>query len=275
MKVNGATKWAGVIGWPVEHSRSPEIHNRWIEQANVDAVYIPLPVPIEKLESVVRALPDMGCVGVNLTVPHKEQVLPFLDAVDDVAQRIGAVNTIVMRDGKSEGYNTDAYGFWQNIEISAPNVKRDHAFVIGAGGAARAVVVALDAAGFGKITVMNRTPERAESLCDLSDKIEVAAWHENVPAVDLLVNTTTLGMQGQPELELELSALPAHAAVNDIVYTPLETGLLKQAKAQTLQTVDGLGMLIYQAEKAFELWFGVTPECSEIRNILTDERSED
>lgn len=260
--ISGKTKWAGVIGWPVSHSLSPLIHNHWCAEYGIDAVYLPLPVQPQMLHQVMPALAHMGCAGVNLTIPHKELVLEKLHQVDAKAKRIGAVNTVVMRENALHGYNTDAYGFWQNLVTHAPDIRTRKAFVVGAGGAARAVVAALDDAGFSHIYVMNRTAEKAARMREVSPKVEVVEWFpaaNELEGCDVLVNTTSLGMQGQPPLEIALGKLPHHAVVTDIVYTPLETPLLKAARLLELHTVDGLGMLIYQAQKAFELWFGVLP----------------
>lgn len=264
--IRSTTRWAGVIGWPVKHSKSPLIHNHWCVKYGVDAAYLPLPVPPESLPTVIPALPHMGCVGVNLTIPHKELVLAQVQQLDSFAQRIGAVNTLVIKDGALLGYNTDAYGFWQNLESSVNGIKRGAAFVVGAGGAARAVVAALDDAGFAPIYIMNRTREKAEALRSISAQVKAVGWSTNpaeLASCSLLVNTTSLGMQGQPPLELALDALSSDALVTDIVYTPLQTPLLQDASTRGLQIVDGLGMLLYQAQKAFELWFGILPDVTE------------
>lgn len=262
-EIGGTTKWAGVIGWPVAHSKSPLIHNHWCAQYGIDAVYLPLPAEPQHLAAVVPALPKMGCVGANLTIPHKELVLPLVHRLDPLARRIGAVNTLVTEGDALHGYNTDAYGFWKNIEVQQSDVKRGKAFVVGAGGAARAVVAALDDAGFGTIHVMNRTREKAEALRAISPKVQAVEWMpaaNELEGCNLLVNTTSLGMHGQPPLELALGKLASDAVVNDIVYTPLETPLLKAARLLDLRVADGAGMLLYQAQKAFELWFGILPE---------------
>lgn len=274
--IQGSTKWAGVMGWPVSHSKSPLIHNYWGEKYNINAVYLPLPVKPEMLQTVIPALPHMGCVGVNLTIPHKELVLPLVHELDSFAKTIGAVNTLVIKDHVLWGYNTDAYGFWKNIETHAPQLKKDKAFVVGAGGAARAVVAALDHAGYNTIYVMNRTLEKAEALREISPKVQAVEWFvaaNELQDCDFLVNTTSLGMHGQPPLEIALGKLAQDALVTDIVYTPLETPLLAAAKRLNLRTVDGVGMLIYQAQKAFELWFGVLPEVTaELRKRILEKK---
>lgn len=261
--INGKTKYAGVIGWPVSHSLSPAIHNFWFEELGIDGVYVPFPTKPESLSVSIPALMETGCVGVNLTLPHKELVIPLLDEIDPIAKAIGAVNTVKFEDGRTKGFNTDAYGFWKNIEERAPEVKRDIAFVVGSGGAARAVVAALDQAGYKAIFVMNRTKDKINNLFSVSRKVQPLDWYpaaDELAAADLVVNTTSLGMHTQPPLELALGKLPAHAVVTDIVYTPLETPLLAAARRLGLKNVDGLGMLLYQAQKAFEIWFGVLPQ---------------
>lgn len=254
---------AGVVGWPVDHSLSPLIHNHWLEQSGIhDVEYHHLPVEPSQFGEWIQQLRGGNFVGVNLTIPHKELVIPFLDKVDETAQRIGAVNTVAVMDGKLYGYNTDAYGFMTNLKEQS--VYKTHtAFVIGAGGAARAVVAGLIEDGFSRIVMMNRTREKAEAFLPFGEAIEVVDWNESPPELahaDLLVNTTALGMKHQPPLVVNLEMLPAHALVTDIVYSPLETDLLLQAKSRNLATVDGLGMLLYQAQKAFEIWFGVLPD---------------
>lgn len=264
-EVSGKTKFAGVIGWPVSHSLSPAIHNYWFEQYGIDAVYVPFPTRPEALSTAIPALLETGCIGTNLTLPHKELVLPMLADVDPIARAIGAVNTVSFADGAAKGYNTDAYGFWKNIEERAPKVQKKIAFVVGAGGAARAVVAALDQAGFEAIFVMNRTRDKVNSLYSVSRKVRPVEWFpaaEELEVADLVVNTSSLGMVTQPPLELALGKLPPHAVVADIVYTPLETPLQAAARRLGLTTVDGLGMLLYQAQKAFEIWFGILPEVS-------------
>lgn len=273
-EISGKTKWAGVIGWPVSHSKSPLIHNYWCKQHGINAVYLPLPVQPQALPTVIPALAQMGCVGVNLTIPHKELVLPLVHELDAFAKKIGAVNTLVVKANALRGYNTDAYGFWQNIIIQHPDIKCKKAFVVGAGGAARAVVAALDDAGFDSIYVMNRTFDKAEALRHVSPKVEAVEWMpaaNELDGCDLLVNTTSLGMAGQPPLEIALGKLAPDAVVNDIVYVPLHTPLLKSAELLGLHPVDGVGMLLYQAQKAFELWFGVLPEVTpELRKLVLE-----
>ncbi len=266
MIVSGKARLAGVLGWPVSHSRSPRLHGFWLERLGIDGAYLPLAVAPENLESVIRALPRMGFAGANVTVPHKEAVMKLVDHLDPLAARIGAVNTLVVRDdGSLEGRNTDAYGFFENLRQGCPAwvPQSGPAAVIGAGGAARAVVAALADAGVPEIRLANRSRQRAEVLAaDLGGPIRVVEWTERAEMLEgcaLLVNTTTLGMTGQSNLDLDLSALPTASVVNDIVYVPLETDLLARARARGNAVVDGLGMLLHQAVPGFEAWFGRRP----------------
>lgn len=270
MILSGKARLAGVMGWPVSHSRSPRLHGFWLERFGIDGAYLPLPVGPENLEAVIRALPKMGFRGVNLTVPHKEAVIPLLDEVEPLARRIGAVNTIIVaEDGRLIGRNTDAFGFLENLRRGCPawSSTTGPAVVIGAGGAARAVVAALADAGLGEIRLINRSRGRAEQLAaDLGGPISVVDWAgraEALAGAALLVNTTTLGMTGQSNLDLDFAALPPTALVNDIVYAPLETDLLTRARQRGNPVVDGLGMLLWQAAPGFEAWFGVRPEVTE------------
>ncbi len=267
MILSGKARLAGVIGWPVKHSRSPRLHGWWLDRYRIDGAYVPLAVAPDDLAAVIAALAKMGFAGVNLTVPHKEAVIELLDAVDPLAARIGAVNTVVVgADGSLLGRNTDAFGFLENLRRGSPGgvVPRGPAVVLGAGGAARAVVAALADAGASEIRLANRSLERAENLAGaFGATVKPVAWTEAAAALDgaaLLINTTTLGMDGAPPLDLPLDALPPTAVVNDIVYVPLETDLLARARARGNPVVDGLGMLLWQAVPGFEAWFGVRPE---------------
>lgn len=261
---------AGVIGWPVEHSRSPALHGYWLKAYGIDGSYVPLPIPPERLADALGELHAKGFAGVNLTVPHKEAALEFISDLTPDARRIGAVNTVfVGADGGLRGTNTDAYGFMTNLRVGAPDFdpKTHAAVILGAGGAARAVCVALQDAGVPEIRVVNRTTARAEALAShLGHPLCVKPWNEMAEALKdagLLVNTTTLGMQGQPVLDIDLDPLPTDAVVNDIVYVPLETRLLASARARGNPVVDGLGMLLYQAQPGFAGWFGVRPEVTD------------
>lgn len=266
MSLSGKARLAGVMGWPVEHSLSPRLHGYWLEQHGIDGAYVPLAVAPADLPTALTALPALGFRGVNLTLPHKEQALDLCQEVDDLARRIGAVNTIVVRDGRLFGSNSDAFGFLENLKDGAPDWRAEAApaVVLGAGGASRAVVAALADAGAPEVRLVNRTRERAEALATaLGGALSVYDWDRREAALaeaGLLVNTTTLGMAGQPPLDLDLGALPVEAVVTDIVYTPLMTPLLQAARTRGNPLVDGLGMLLHQARPGFEAWFGVRPE---------------
>jgi shikimate dehydrogenase len=265
--LSGQAKLAGVLGWPVSHSRSPRLHGFWLRQYRIDGAYVPLAVRPESFVEAVRALPLLGFRGANVTVPHKEAALAAMDRVEDLARRIGAVNTIVIdADGRLEGRNTDGFGFLESLRAQQPGwqAAAGPAVLLGAGGAARAVAVALIDAGAPEIRLVNRTVSRAERLArDVGGPVRVFAWDDLAAALAgaaLLVNTTTLGMAGQPPLELDLDPLPPEAVVNDIVYAPLETALLARARARGNPVVDGLGMLLHQARPGFAAWYGVEPE---------------
>ncbi|MGE4063919.1 MAG: shikimate dehydrogenase [Rhodospirillaceae bacterium] len=258
---------AGVMGWPVDHSRSPALHDFWLKAYGVQGSYVRLPVPPESLGQALGELHEKGFSGVNLTVPHKEAALAFLDGITNEAKAIGAVNTVFLTaEGKLLGTNTDGYGFITSLTTGAPNWRPDAgpAVVLGAGGAARAVCHALQSAGVRQIRVINRTLARAEGLAmAMGPRLVPLPWDEAKTALKdaaLLVNTTILGMKGQPPLDLDLAPLPTSAVVNDIVYVPLQTPLLASAKNRGNTVVDGLGMLLYQAQPAFAGWFGVRPE---------------
>lgn len=264
IEIRGTTRVAGIMGWPVRHSRSPRLHSYWLALHGIDGAYVPLPVEPKAVPAALRALPVLGFVGTNVTVPHKEAALAAVDRVHPVARRVGAVNTVVVgADGALEGRNTDAFGFLAALQQDAPAWRVDRpAVVLGAGGSARAVLVALIDAGVPEIRVVNRTRARAEALMELGEAVRVVDWAQRSAALDgagLLVNTTILGMGGQPPLDIDLAALPTAAAVNDIVYSPLETPLLAAARARGNLVVDGLGMLLHQARPAFQAFFGPDP----------------
>ncbi len=265
--LTGRARLAGVVGWPVAHSRSPRLHGFWLEKHGIDGAYVPIAVRPENLAPALRALPLLGFSGVNVTVPHKEAALAVVDRASDAARRIGAVNTIVIDvDGRLEGSNTDGFGFLENLAAALPEWRASDgaAVLLGAGGAARAIAAALADSGAPEIRLVNRTPERARRLAaEIGGPFQVVAWPERAAALAeaaLLVNATTLGMAGQPPLDLALSALPRGAVVNDIVYAPLETPLLAAARARGNRVVDGLGMLLHQARPGFAAWFGVAPQ---------------
>lgn len=270
MTISGKARLAGVMGWPIGHSRSPRLHGYWLEQYGIDGAYVPLAVPPDRIEQAIRALPALGFRGCNVTVPHKEAAYRTVDRLDATAKRMGAVNTIVVgEDGSLQGRNTDGFGFIENLRSGAPGwtALDGPALVIGAGGAARAVVASLLDEGAPRVWLVNRTRARAEELAaDIGGAIEVADWVSRETLLEgaaLVVNTTTQGMAGQPPLELDLRALPGSAVVTDIVYTPLMTPLLAAAQARGNRVVDGVGMLLHQARPGFAAWFGREPEVTE------------
>jgi shikimate dehydrogenase len=263
-----------VIGWPVEHSRSPLIHNYWIKHYGLAAEYRREAISPERFADFVRNLSAHGYIGANITLPHKEAALALSDP-DERAAAIGAANTLWLEDGDLRSTNTDVEGFLANLDAAAPGWDKglDAAVVLGAGGAARAVVFGLIERGIGRIHLVNRTFARSDSLRErFGPAVHPVGWHESghlLAEAGLLVNTTLLGMTDQPKLDLDLARLPMNAVVVDVVYVPLETSLLKQAKRRGLRTADGLGMLLHQAVRGFSLWFGVRPEVTaELRTLV-------
>ena len=258
---------AGVMGWPVAHTRSPAIHNHWIAHHGLKGAYVQLPVHPDRLEAAIRGLPALGFAGCNVTVPHKVSAMQFMDELHPAARRIAAINTIVVQpDGRLLGMNNDGAGYIQSLRDADATWRGDAgpALVLGAGGAARAIVVALLDEGAPELRITNRTLERAQALADdFGDRVKVVPWaerNEAMAGVSLLVNTTSLGMHGQAPLDVALDALPLEAMVSDAVYIPLETPLLAQARMRGHRTVNGLGMLLNQARPAFQSWFGVLPD---------------
>lgn len=270
MMLSGKAKVAGVMGWPVGHSRSPRLHGHWLERYRIDGAYVPLSVAPDRAAEAIRALPALGFRGCNVTVPHKEVAAATVDVLDATARRAGAVNTIVVGDGGMlTGSNTDGFGFLENLRDGAAGWQAETgpAVVIGAGGASRAIVAALLDAGAPEVRLTNRTRERAEVLAaEIGGAVTVVDWVSRETALDgaaLVVNTTTQGMHGEPSLDLRLDALPRTAVVTDIVYTPLMTPLLDDAHARGNRIVDGLGMLLHQARPGFAAWFGTEPVVDE------------
>jgi shikimate dehydrogenase len=264
---------AGVIGWPVAHSRSPLIHGTWLERHGVDGAYLKLPVRPGQLATAVRGLAASGFAGANVTVPHKEAAFAVCDTTDADAWRAGAVNTLVFdEEGRIHGTNTDGAGFLANLAAHGIDPAAGPALVLGAGGAARAIAWALAEAG-AAVTLANRTAERAEALAALIPGAETLPWTQRADALSdhaLLVNTTSLGMAGHPDLLLDLSGAPVTLAVCDIVYVPRRTKLLEAAAALGLRTADGLGMLLEQARPGFAAWFGVMPTIDEALRARVD-----
>jgi shikimate dehydrogenase len=270
MPISGAARLAGIMGWPVAHSRSPALHGFWLAEHGIDGAYVPLAVPPDRLEQALRALPALGFRGCNLTIPHKQAALRIMDRVDPFAQSIGAMNTVIVTpEGELEGSNTDVFGFRENLREQAPNwqASAGPAVVLGAGGGARAVIAALVAAGTAEIRLVNRSPIRAQTLAsDLATpetRIVVHSWEQRAEVLagaGILVNTTSLGMDKEPPLDIDLAALPQSAVVVDIVYVPLETRLLAAARRRGNLAVEGLGMLLHQGRPGFAAWFGAAPQ---------------
>lgn len=268
-------KRACVIGWPVEHSRSPLIHNYWLRLHGIDGIYEKRAVPPEAAADFIHNLAEHGYVGANVTVPHKEAAYRAADVLDDVARGVQAVNTLWIDGGKLYGTNTDIAGFIHNLDQQTPGWDKGGlpAVVIGAGGAARSIICGLMERGFPQVRLVNRTRERADQLAaSFGDTVAVYNWERMQDAArgcGVLVNTTTQGMKGVGTLDVDLTALPASAVVSDIVYVPLETELLARARQAGLRTADGLGMLLHQAAPAFAKWFGVLPEVTpELRALV-------
>ena len=261
---------AGVIGSPIAHSKSPALHTHWLKTLGITGHYIPIDVAQEDLEHIVKTLPKMGFVGVNVTVPYKEKVMDFADLVTDRAALIGSANTLIFRkDGKIHADNTDSYGFIQNLRQKAPDwdPKAGPAAILGAGGAARAVIAALVEVGVPEILISNRTKARAEKLkADFGKRLRVVDWVQAgnmLEEATTVINTTSLGMVGKPPLRVPLDGLQKGTLVTDLVYAPLMTHLLNEANEAGCVTVDGLGMLLHQAVPAFERWFGVRPQVTD------------
>lgn len=258
---------AGVVGYPIGQSRSPLMHNYWLKRHGINGHYIPISLSPADFVAGIRSLPRLGFKGVNITIPHKVSMLGLADSVTDRAALIGAVNTVTFKaDGAIRGDNTDGYGFIQNMRQNAPDwePRSGPALVLGAGGAARAVISALLSEGVTELRLANRTRQRAQLLADqFGAKVQVIDWNRASDAADgamTIVNTTSLGMQGQADLLISLDAAPKLATVSDLVYAPLNTPFLESASALGLKAVDGLGMLLHQGVPGFELWFDHRPE---------------
>ncbi|WP_281788218.1 shikimate dehydrogenase [Limnohabitans sp. INBF002] len=265
--MNNTFTMAGVMGWPVAHSRSPAIHNHWIRQYNLNGAYGLFPVNPNDLEAAIRGIQALRLAGSNITIPHKVEAMKFMDWVDPLAQRMGAINTIVVQaDGALHGFNNDGFGFLESLREAQPSwhAAAGPTVILGAGGAARAIVVSLIDAGATEIRLLNRTRSKADELAEeFGAPVAAFNWSERREALAgaaLLINTTNQGMHGQPALDIELTQLPTSALVSDAIYIPLETSLLAAARLRGNTTVNGLGMLLHQARPAFRAWFGVMPE---------------
>jgi shikimate dehydrogenase len=258
-------KKAAVIGWPIEHSKSPLIHGYWIDQFDLSGSYERIALAPDEFEAGIRDLMKNGYQGCNVTIPHKEAALVLADTVSDAANSIGAANTLVFKGGQIHADNTDGVGFINNLKQHAPdwNAETGPVLVLGAGGAARAIIYALLLEGAPKVVIANRTVTKAEKLAAFFGDKAIAVSMDETPSVleqtHTLVNTSSLGMVGQPSLDIDISTMPKTGLVTDIVYSPLKTELLKQADQRGLKTVDGLGMLLHQAAPGFEAWFGKRP----------------
>lgn len=271
-------KLAGIMGWPVGHSRSPVIHNHWITHHGLRGAYVLLPVHPDKLAAALRSLPVLGFAGCNLTIPHKVEALPLVDQVHPLAQRIGAINTVVVQaDGSLTGLNTDGFGYIQSLRDACPAwcAGAGPVTVVGAGGAARAVIVSLLDSGVQEIRLTNRSWAKAHDMAqEFGPLVHAVPWqdrHQALAGVALLAHTTNQGMQGNPALDLKLDELPAQALVSDAVYVPLETPLLVDARKRGNITANGMGMLLHQARPAFEAWFGVLPDItSELLRVVQE-----
>jgi shikimate dehydrogenase len=259
--LSGHARVAGIAGWPVTYSRSPRLHGFWLQRHGIDGAYIPLPIRAGEFATAMRGLLAAGFAGANVTIPHKLAAFDICDTVDDTARRAGAVNTLVFREGRIAGSNTDGYGFVANLRAHGVYPAAGPALLLGAGGSARAVAAALLDAG-APVTVANRTRGRAEALARDLPGLRVAEWDARAAALAdhaLVVNTTPLGMVGHEPLDLDLARARASLVVADNVYVPLETPLLASAHSRGLRCVEGLGMLLHQAVPGFRAWFGVEP----------------
>lgn len=259
--LSGTARLAGITGWPVSHSRSPRLHGFWLERYGIDGAYVPLPIDPAHFPASIRGLMLAGFAGVNCTIPHKEAAFAVCDTVDSSARRAGAVNTLVFDNGRITGSNTDGWGFLESLRANGVDPAAGPALILGAGGSARAVAAVLLDLGV-RTTIANRTRPRAEAIARELPGLRVIDWDTRdhaVPDHALLVNTTSLGMEGHPPLAIDLGRAAPNLTVTDIVYVPLETPLLAAARARGISAVDGLGMLLYQAVPGFRTWFGVDP----------------
>jgi shikimate dehydrogenase len=268
MSLTGRGRIAGIVGWPVRHSVSPVLHGHWLAEHGIDGAMVPLAARAEDFALVIDAIRRAGFVGVNVTVPHKEAAFALAHDCDAAAKSAGAANLLVFREARIEGRNTDALGLQESLRENIGTLEGGSAVLLGAGGAARGAVLALEALGAGEIHILNRDAGRAKTLAaSLASAIKaklapgaLTDWNKAAIGAALLVNSTSAGMTGHPPLDIDLAPLPQGAAVCDIVYNPLETDLLKRAAARGHKTIDGLGMLMHQAVPSFEAFFGVKPK---------------
>lgn len=271
--ITGNASVVGLLGWPVSHSLSPKLHQHWIAYYGLDALYAPFPVAPEHLGKVVSSLADMGMRGCNITIPHKEAILPFVNHIHESARTIGAINTLVIDEDKHiTGYNTDGFGFIENIRLHCPKFHNYNSYVLvlGAGGAAPAILHALKEEGISSVYVANRTMSKAQALAERAEA-NVQEWEHLEKAfaqASWIINTTSIGMKGTAEQPLPLHAIGKEVLVCDIVYRPLMTPLLEYAEHHGNRYVSGIGMLAFQAAKSFELWFGIRPYIDE--RLLAD-----
>ena len=277
MSLTGKAKLAGIIGWPVTHSLSPLLHGHWLEQYGIDGAMVPLAARVEDFAAVIDGVRRAGFKGVNITLPHKEAAFAVAHRTDDAAKHAGAANLLIFDGKEIEGRNTDSIGLAESLRESIGTLNGKQAVLLGAGGAARGAILALEMLGAGKIHLLNRDPHRARTLAaSLAPQVKAAVepgtlsdWSKVAAEAALVVNSTSAGMGANPPLNIDLAVLPKDAAVCDIVYNPLETTLLKDAAARGHKTIDGLGMLIHQAVPSFEAFFGVRPKVTaELRAAL-------
>jgi len=283
MSLTGKAKLAGVIGWPVSHSLSPVLHGHWLEQYGIDGAMIPLAARVEDFAAVIDGARRAGLKGVNVTVPHKESAFAIAHKVDAAAKSAGAANLLIFQDGKIDGRNTDSLGLAESLRENIGSLNGKPVVLLGAGGAARGAILALEMLGAGKIHLLNRDAHRAKTLAaSLAPQVKAAVepgalneWSKVAGDAALVVNSTSAGMGANPPLDIDLAVLSQDAAVCDIVYNPLETKLLKDASARGHKTIDGLGMLMHQAVPSFEAFFGVRPEVTPaLRAVLVKVLSE-
>lgn len=261
-------KWFAVIGDPIAQSMSPTMHEAWLQQNEVDASYIPIHVPRGTIEEAVRSLKTLGCSGWNVTVPHKEAIIPYLDEIDPLAEAMQAVNTVVVKEGRLHGYNTDGVGFVASLRETFPEVEADaEILIVGAGGAAKGISYALCRDGFRNMTIANRTYETAEQLSDQlnASAMTLSEAEQQLAQFDIIVQTTSVGMaHSQAGSPLDVSRLKRGTIVADIIYNPLQTELMKQAKALGGKTMNGIGMFVHQGAIAFQHWLDIQPDTEQM-----------